>query len=86
MAAEFTRHQSETWCAALSVFPFGVVNRALIEISLSDDPFPNLGKVVMRCQQEMQKRSDVVSQADASKPMRSTINKVAAAFEISLED
>jgi hypothetical protein len=86
MAAEFTRHQSETWCAALGVFPVGVANRALLEIAMSDDPFPNLGKVIMRCQAEMAKRSTVVSQVDTSKPMRSTINAVAKAFEIKLED
>ena len=86
MASEFTWHQSDTWCAALGEFPVGVANRAFLEIAMSDDPFPNLGKVIMRCQAEMAKRSTVVSQVDTSKPMRSTINAVAKAFEIKLED
>ena len=70
----------------MSIFPAGVVNRAIIEISVSQDPFPDCGKVIMRCQAEMAKRSTVVSQVDTSKPMRSTINAVAKAFEIKLED
>jgi hypothetical protein len=86
MAVEFTMHQTETWCAALSVFPSGVVNRAILEIALSDDPFPNLGKVIARCQLEITKRSTAVSQADHSKPFRSTVNAVAAAFQIDLTD
>tara|TARA_R110000868_G_scaffold235807_1_gene489714 strand:+ start:496 stop:711 length:216 start_codon:yes stop_codon:yes gene_type:complete len=70
----------------LSVFPAGVVNYCLIEMMGTQDPFPDCGKVFIRCQQEMQKRSAVVDQSDATKPKRSTITKVAKAFGISLED
>lgn len=47
---QLTTHQLETWIAALSVFEPKVVNRAVLEIGLSVDPFPDLGKIVMRCQ------------------------------------
>ena len=85
MTLEFTDHQSETWLAALSVFPVGIVNRCLVEMSLDDDDFPKLGKVIRRCQLEMQKRATQVSQADPSKPTRKTVDAVAQAFGIEIE-
>jgi hypothetical protein len=62
-----------------------VVNRALLEIALSVDPFPDCGKVVAKCQTEMNRRSNAVTQADPSKPSRGTVNRVAEAFGIKLD-
>ena len=83
--AQFTAHQLETWLAALSIFPPGIVNRALLEIALSVDPFPDCGKVVAKCQIEMHKKVSVPSQADPSKPTKGTVDRVAKAFGIQLD-
>ena len=45
-----TDHQTETWLAVLSQFPVTVVNRAVLKLGLSSDPFPDLGKIVIECQ------------------------------------
>jgi hypothetical protein len=75
----------ETWLAALSIFPPGIVNRALLEIALSVDPFPDCGKVVAKCQIEIHKKASVPSQADPSKPTKGTVDRVAKAFGIQLD-
>lgn len=46
---QLTAHALETWIAALSVFDPEFVNQAVLEIGLSADPFPDLGKLVLRC-------------------------------------
>ena len=45
-----TPHQTETWLAVLSSYEPGIVTRACLEIGLSDDPFPDLGKLTLRCE------------------------------------
>ena len=47
---ELTPHQVMTWLAVLGVFEVAIVNRALVEIGLSADPFPDLGKIVQKCE------------------------------------
>jgi len=68
--------------ATLSIFPPEVVNRAILEIALSTDQFPDCGKVVAKCQVEMQKKTKQVTQADPNKPLKGTVDRVAAAFNI----
>ena len=80
--AQFTTHQLETWLATLSIFPPEVVNRAILEIALSTDQFPDCGKVVAKCQVEMAKKTNQVTQADPNKPSKGTVDRVAAAFNI----
>jgi hypothetical protein len=53
-----------------------------LEIALSMDPFPDCGKVVAKCQVEMQKKTNQVTQADPNKPSKGTVDRVAAAFGI----
>lgn len=47
---QMTPHQLETWVAVLACYEATVVTRACLEIGLSADPFPDLGKVVTRCE------------------------------------
>lgn len=82
--AQFTAFAIETWAAALSVFPPEVVNMAVLEMALSQDPFPDCGKVIAKCQMEMARRSTVVSQADPAKPSRGTVKAVAEALGIKI--
>lgn len=75
----------ETWCAALSVFDTRIVNRAVLEIALGADPFPDLGKLVMRCQQLVwQQSEDVAPGRDTSMLPKSAIAKIASAMELDI--
>ena len=84
--AQFTPFDIESWCAALSIFPAPVVNRVIVEFCISSDPFPDCGKIIMKCQTEMQKYNSAVSQADLTKPKRSTVTAVAKAFGIKVSE
>lgn len=80
---EFTKHQMDTWIAVLSGYPSVTVNRAIIAIGLSTDPFPDLGKVVMKCQQiEWQKTSQYAPGRDESKVSDMMIANAAKALEL----
>ncbi len=46
--AEFTPHQLETRDAVLGCFDVKHVNRAVIEFGMSDDPFPDIGKLASK--------------------------------------
>lgn len=73
----------ETWCAALSVFELRIVNRAVLEIALGSDPFPDLGKLMIRCQQLVNQESTVVAPGrDESRLSKSTLRKIALAMGI----
>lgn len=47
---KLTAHQLETWVAVLACYEPTIVTRACLEIGLSDDPFPDLGKLTLRCE------------------------------------
>ena len=83
--ATFTPHQVETWCAVLAVYPPNVARLAVLQMALSPDPFPELGKVVARCQIEMAKRSDQVTQSAADKLSHSVLRRMAANLAIQIE-
>ena len=76
-----TDHQTETWLAVLSQFPVTAVNRAVLKLGLSSDPFPDLGKIVIECQRIASaenyapgRNPDVVS--------NSTLTSVASALQL----
>jgi hypothetical protein len=84
--AQMTRYDVETWCAVLSVYPADVVNLSVLEIALNSDPFPDLGKVVARCQAKMAERSQVPTQASPEKLSRRRLVEIARALEIDVGD
>ena len=47
-----TPHVAETWVAALSIYAATpkIVNRAVIEMATSEDPFPDLAKLLTKCE------------------------------------
>jgi len=49
---ELTPHQLDTWVSALSIYNDRpkIVNRAILELSVSDDPFPDLSKLLAKCE------------------------------------
>jgi len=72
----------ETWCAVLSVYPVEVVNTAVLQMALGQDPFPDLGKVVAKCQRVMASRSNQVTQADPERIGAGTIARIASALQM----
>lgn len=49
---QLTPHAAETWTAALSIYRESphIVNRAIIAMAVSPDPFPDLGKLLSACE------------------------------------
>ena len=80
-----TRFDLETWCAVLSVYPANIANLSILEIALNADPFPDLGKVVARCQAKMHEQSKTPTQADPSKLSKRRLIEIANALQIPIE-
>ena len=38
------------WLALLSPFDFRIVNRAIVEFGINEDPFPEIGKIITICE------------------------------------
>lgn len=49
---QLTPHAAETWVSALSIYLSKpeIVHRAIIEMAVADDPFPDLGKLLAKCE------------------------------------
>lgn len=84
---EMTPHKLETWCAALSCFDDDIVNRAVLEIGLSEDPFPDLGKITLRCEALRRRRENVEARGDS--PLKigdKMLRKIAAALNLKISN
>ena len=82
---QLTPHQAETWVAALSIFDSRDVNRSCLELGLSSDPFPDLGKLVMRCDQLRRERKGTQLRTDSNgRPSASVVESVAKAMELEI--
>lgn len=81
---QFTPHQLETWIAALSVFDPADVTRACLEIGLSEDPFPDLGKLIAKCQGFRRARSNEVFR-DEKRVSSTLVEKIAEAMELNIK-
>jgi len=77
---ELTPFALETWAAVLGQYELPVVNEAVLRIGLSDDPFPDLGKLVMRCEAIRRQRANVVTQVDKPQLSTAMIGRVAQAL------
>ena len=78
---ELTPHQADTWLASLSIFEEAVVNESIIRLAHSDDPFPDLGKLVMRCEQLRREKAGTVP-AGEMKLGTATLQKLADAWGV----
>jgi hypothetical protein len=81
---ELTDHQTETWLASLSVFDHKIVNEAVIRLAHSEDPFPDLGKLVKFCEALRRERSGTPSQGDV-KLGKGTMLALAEAWGLEVE-
>lgn len=82
---QFTPFALETWVAALSIFDAAIVNRAVVEIGLNADPFPDLGKVFARCEQLRRKAAGTETQYTTERPSEPTIRKAAEAMGLRID-
>lgn len=84
---ELTPHQLDTWDKVLSChFPEDIVTRSIVEFGLTDDPFPDIGKLVQRCQRIHAERSaNYAPGRDFSKPPAKLIDAVLTAFGLNPE-
>jgi hypothetical protein len=80
---EFTPHQTETWLASLSVFDQKIVNEAILRIAHSDDPFPDLGKLVSKCEQLRRDKAGIVTQGE-TKIGSAILNQLAKAWNLEI--
>lgn len=63
---QLTPHAAETWLAALGQV-YGdqpdIVNTAVIQLAVSSDPFPDLGKLLVLCETIRRKKADNIPQS-----------------------
>ena len=80
--ATFSREEADCWVTILAIFPTETVNRAMLQLGLSTDPFPDLGKLVAACQAiEAEKNPQVVRGASsAGRPSKGLVNAAAEAL------
>ena len=82
--AQFTAHQSETWAAALATYDVPVTNRAILEQGLSEDPFPDLAKIVLRCERIRRERDGTMPQGGVTAVSAKMLGKIADAFGLEI--
>lgn len=70
----------------LKIFPSDVVNQAVLELGLSVDPFPDLAKLVARCQMIQHDRDPFVQRGEPNKgPSKALIGQVADALGMQID-
>ena len=74
-----TPHEAETWLASLSLFDFKIVAEVIVRIAHSEDPFPDLGKIVIKCEELRREKAGTVGQG-AAKLGSETVRKLAEAW------
>lgn len=79
---DLTPFAIETWAAALSVFDVTVVNEAVVSIGLSEDPFPDLGKLVVKCTAIARERNPQYTGGDLPKVSKGVVARVAEALQL----
>lgn len=79
-ALELTPHQSETWLASLSVFDESIVREVIVRIAHNEDPFPDLGKLVMACERMRRERAGTTGQGEVQLGS-ATLKALAKAWE-----
>jgi len=78
--ANLTTFELETWVAGLSIFDTAIVNEAVVRIGLSEDPFPDLGKLVMRCDAIRRDKTGTVRTGDSKQLGTKTVEQLAEAM------
>ena len=80
--AQFTAHAAETWMAALAVYPTRMVVREIAAMSVSDDPFPSLGKLMLECERQRRRDAGTMPSGGVSKLSSKVVNEVVRNWEL----
>lgn len=84
--AQFTPLQLATWAAVLSQYPIETVNLAVLHLGLCTDPFPDLSKVLARCEYiEHENNPQPRRGEQAAGPSRKLIHNSAKALGLKIE-
>jgi len=77
---ELTRHQTETWVSALSIYKETpeIVHRAILKLATSDDPFPDLSKLLTLCERIRRETNNVHTQD----PEKTKFNRIEALAKV----
>lgn len=80
--ATFSPEQSDCWVKVLSeLYATETVNQACLYLAFDTDPFPDLAKIVARCEHiETEKNPQVVRGEASKKPSKQLIAKAAKAL------
>lgn len=62
--AQFTPHAASVWMCALSIYDTAHVTQALLEMGLSPDPFPDLAKVIQKCERKRREAAGTLPKTD----------------------
>ena len=62
--AQFTPHAASVWMCALSIYDPAHVTQSLLEMGLSPDPFPDLGKVIQKCERKRREAAGTMPKTD----------------------
>lgn len=80
--ATFSPEQSDCWVRVLSeLYPTEIINQACLYLAFDTDPFPDLAKIVARCEYiETEKNPQVMRGEASKKPSKQLIAKAAKAL------
>ena len=80
--ATFSKEEADCWVTILAMFPTESVNRAMLQLGLSTDPFPDLGKIIAACQHiEAEKTPQVVhGESSPGRPSKGLVLAAAKAL------
>jgi hypothetical protein len=82
---QMTPHVLETWVAVLSCYDVEIVNRAVLEIGLSDDPFPDVGKLSLRCESLRRRKAGTESSDGKIRIGDAMLRKIAESLGLKID-
>ena len=82
---QLTAHAAETWVSALSMYSDWpeIVNQAVVEMAVSEDPFPDLGKLLAKCE-FIRRTQDKTLPQDSSKVKFSKVKELGEAWGLKM--
>jgi hypothetical protein len=82
---DLTDHQAETWLAALSLYAARpqIVNKAIVQLAVDPDPFPDLSKLLEKCER-IRREEDMTLPKDAAVIRFSRVKELAKAWGLEI--
>lgn len=82
---QLTTHALETWVATLACYEASIVTRSCLEIGLSDDPFPDLGKLTLRCEALRRRKNGTESNDGKIRIGDAMLHKIAKSLGLTID-